>query len=244
VGWTVGKAPKVDVDKKYIPRFARYATTYTKLSVIGLSEYKCALLLDADTLVVGSLDDFLGCDVFDKPAYRVAGTLDYYHGKWYHFNTGSLLWRTSVGEMGRIFNLTRDESFMRRFESDQIFLNTAYPDRTDVTKNLKILEGDLGQENWGQVVPLPWIFNAQTHVEVQLPEYWNKNLHDVKIIHFTEKKGWQCPERHGSAPPLEEMPEKCDKTIPICFCREGYRWWDSLDEAEQIIKAKSLRPLN
>lgn len=210
-------------------------TTYTKLTVIGLSEYKCAMLMDADTLVVGPLDGILDCKVFDKPEYQVAGTLDYYHRSWFHFNTGSLLWRTSAEEMMRVQKLTQDPSFMKRFESDQIFLNNVYPDRTDKKKNQDILDGKSRKEDWGAVVPLSWDYNAQTHVEVQLPDFWLEHRSTVKIIHFTEKKGWQCEERHEPPPPFSnENPKRCDVKSPLCFCREAYLWWDALRRAEKM----------
>ena len=78
VGWTIGSAPKVKIERKYTPGFQRYKTTYTKISAIGLSEYKCALFMDVNTIATGLLDDLLSCDIFDRPEYRVAGTLDYY----------------------------------------------------------------------------------------------------------------------------------------------------------------------
>jgi len=240
VGWTIGKSPRVDVDTKYVPNFARYKTTYTKLAAIGLSEYECVLLMDADTLAVGNIDDLLSCNVFDRPEYKVAGTLDYYRGNWYHFNTGSILWRASAEEMNRVYDLTKDDTFMKRFQSDQIFLNTVYPDRTDVQKNELMSEKGLesNKDDWGEVVNLPWGYNAQTHVEVQLPEFWDKHLSDVKIFHFTEKKGWQCPERYGSPPSNEEMPlaKDCNNKIPLCFCREAYRWYDSLKLASEMAE--------
>lgn len=231
VGWTIGKAPNVEIAKEHLPSFPRYKTTYTKITAIGLSEYKCALLLDADALVVGSLDDFLSCDVFDRPEYHVAGTLDYYRKQWYHFNTGSILWRTSTDEMNRVYSLTKDKNFMKRYGSDQIFLNAVYPDRTNKTNNELIIKGKEDRKSWGAVVALPWDYNAQTHVEVQLPSFWQENLPNVKIFHFTQKKGWQCEERHHSQIPIEEMPKSCNDKIPNCFCREAYRYWDFLHEA-------------
>lgn len=233
VGWTIGAAPSVEVEHRYLPVFQRYKTTYTKISAIGLSEYKCALLMDADTIAIGSLDDLLSCDILDRPEYHVAGTLDFYRKEWKHFNTGSILWRTSTDEMNRVYDLTQDSSFMRRFGSDQIFLNKVYPFRTDVVNNTLILEDHEGvtKESWGAVARLPWDYNAQTHVEVEIPKYWEKYLAGVKIIHYTQKKGWQCPEMYD--PPLNAPPTNCDTKIPLCYCREGYRYWNFLRQAHQ-----------
>lgn len=238
VGWTIGSAPDVPVDKKYLPNFERYKTLYTKTTVVGLSEYKCALLLDADALVVGNIDDLMSCNIFeDKPdKYRVGGVLDYYRGKWYHFNTGSALWNTDTAEMNRIFGLIQNPQWMRRFESDQIFSNTVYPDRTNVEQNELALVGQLPKEQWGQVVPLDWKYNAQTHVENQLPDFWTSRLSDVRIIHYTHSKGWQCPERYSPPTDRPEMPRnvhKCVK-IPECACMEGYRWWNYLKKGRTI----------
>lgn len=243
VGWTLGKAPKVEVDQKYIPRYERYKTLYTKISVIGLAEYDCVLLLDADALTVGNIDDLMSCKILE-PNYRVAGTLDYYHGQWYHFNTGSALWRPSSQEMNRVYGMTKDSSWMRRFESDQIFTNTVYEDRTNRTLNAMILSGEVGKEAWGQVADMGWAYNAQTHVENQLSDYWEEHLKEVKIIHFTHAKGWQCPERHGGPPEPKQTfprnPERC-KNTPGCACNEGYRWYDYLDIARERGNATAKR---
>ena len=252
VGWIVGQAPPVDIDDKYVPRFARYKTTYTKISAIGLSEFDCVLLMDADTLVVGNIDDLLSCNVFRDDQnnkitdqYQVAGTLDYYHKKWYHFNTGSILWNTSSKEMNRVYDLTKDESFMTRFESDQIFLNTVYPDRTDVNKNELMLHEDMNgpRENWGRVVNLGWKYNVQTHVEVQHPTFWKDHFEGIKIVHYTEKKGWQCPEQYGSPPSNEVMAnlKNCSNKNrdELCFCGLGYLWWDNLKLANKMIDKAS-----
>mmetsp|Transcript_16837 Transcript_16837/g.25463 ORF Transcript_16837/g.25463 Transcript_16837/m.25463 type:complete len:412 (-) Transcript_16837:99-1334(-) len=241
IGWTIGTAPDVKVDSAYIPRFERYKTLYTKTAINGLSEYECVLLLDADTLVVGNIDQLMSCEVFDKPHYRAAGTLDYYRGSWYHFNTGSTLWKPSSQEMNRVYQLTKDPSFMKRFESDQIFTNTVYPDRTNKTLNNLIMEGKASPEDWGQIVDLGWEYNAQTHVEYEYSSFWEQHKNDIKIIHFTQRKGWQCVERHGRPLPIPEMKlsrkyEECVKEYEDCACKEGYRWWDYLDKAKEVVK--------
>jgi len=267
VGWTIGTAPNVEIADKYVPGFARYKTVYTKISITGLSEYKCVLLMDADTLVVGNIDELLSCGVFEEnenaqekghldnnpiatgaqpqhQPYRLAAVLDYYRGRWFHFNTGSVLHTTSVKEMNRIYALTKDNTFMKRFESDQIFTNTVYNDRTNATLNELLLEGDstnspVLKRQWGSVVPLDWKYNAQTHVEHQLPVFWDTRLPDVKIIHFTRKKGWQCPKpvsadnKHQEVKKMPRGEVQCNN-IPECACREGYRWYEYLEKAKKM----------
>ena len=71
VGWIIGTAPALDVANKYRPSFWRYHSTYTKLAPIRMSEYSCVLLMDADTLVTGSLRDILDCKMFTQPKHRL-----------------------------------------------------------------------------------------------------------------------------------------------------------------------------
>ncbi|KAL3779368.1 hypothetical protein HJC23_005228 [Cyclotella cryptica] len=240
IGWTIGIAPVVDIDEKYVPRFARYKTVYTKISVLGLSEYDCVLLLDADTLVVGNIDDLMTCNIL-KPNFRAAGGLDLYHGQWRHFNTGSVLWRPGSDEMNRVYNLTSDPTFMKRFESDQIFTNTVYPHRNNVSINNELMAGrQVNPEQLGSIAHLPWEYNAQTHLEYQRPQFWDEHVSDLKIIHFTQKKGWQCQKRLDRPPPLSSnRPATKDCTLETdCACQEGYKWYQYLKKAEDFAVAK------
>ena len=233
--WTVGIAPMVDIDDKYVPKFARYKTVYSKISVLGLSEYECVLLLDADTLVVGNIDSLMTCEIL-KPNYRAAGGLDLYHGQWKHFNTGSVLWRPEASEMNRVYALTKDESFMKRFESDQIFTNTVYPWRNNVTVNEKLMAGEsVDDKELGVIAHLPWKYNAQTHLEYQRPKFWDPNVADLRIIHFTQKKGWQCQKRYEAPPALDinRRPTKDCKMDTDCACHEGYKWYQYLKKADE-----------
>jgi hypothetical protein len=234
VGWTIGTAPDFHLLPKYVPRFPRYKTTYTKVSAIGLAEYKCVMLMDADALVVGDVKNLMTCDIFTEPQHQVAGTLDYFRKSWFLFNTGSILWKTSVQEMNRVFQLSRDETFMKRFSSDQEFLNNVYPDRMNKEINQEIIAGNLENANKGKVAYLPWDYNAQTHTEVEIPHWWKSHRSNVKIIHFTQKKGWQCPERHEEPIPWDQMPSPCKKEEPICYCRNAHLYWNSLDEAKEL----------
>ena len=248
LGWIIGTAPHVPIESQYLPRFERYKTVYNKISAIGLAEYDCVLLLDADTLVIDNIDDLMTCQVFrehgtkqdkdeDNMQYHAAGVLDYYRRRWMHVNTGSILWNTSTKEMNRVFDLTRNSTFMQRFQSDQIFINTVYPDRDNIEINQKILKGEEDEENdWGSVIPLPWGYNAQTHVEYQLPEFWMEHLSEVKILHYTQRKGWQCPQ-NTTKPINNTLKYISDNDCgpdPNCACSEGYRWYQYLEKANQI----------
>jgi hypothetical protein len=245
VGWVIGTAPQFPLSQQFIPRFPRYKTTYTKVTAIGLGEYQCVMLMDADTLVIGNIQEIMKCNVFQHPNNRVGGTIDWYHKHWHFFNTGSILWKPSGKEMDRVFNLTKDTTFMRKYSSDQEFLNHVYADRLNNTLNSEIVALDTlgirGESNpviphelakQGSVVPLSWEYNAQTHVEVENVQFWKAHRDTVRILHFTEKKGWRCERRYDDPPLLDEMPNPCEKEIPICFCREAHLYWKMFDIAE------------
>lgn len=136
--------------------------------------------------------------------------------------------------MERVWKLTSDPSFMKRFTSDQNFLNAVYPERLDVARNIKILSGE-DKADSGAVVPLPFGFNAQTHVEVERLPFWTEQFANLKILHFTEKKGWQCPEQYER--PSKAPKAHCNKKEEQCFCQEGYRWWRALRQAKSMVAA-------
>jgi len=247
VGWTIGTAPEFKLSNKYTPTYERYKTTYTKVTAIGLDEYKCVLLMDADTLVVGDLRNLMTCSKFQKPQHRVAGTLDLDGGKWWGMNTGSILWRTSSKEMERVFQLSQNSKFMKRFSSDQDFLNHVYPERYNKTKNNEIILGNSVEGDTGAVVDLTWNYNAQTHVEAERIDFWEEHRPQVKILHFTRKKGWQCEERYGPPPPLDQMPKTCHlekgglrggEQAKICYCREAHLYWNALKRAKSLSDPK------
>jgi lipopolysaccharide biosynthesis glycosyltransferase len=131
---------------------------------------------------------------------------------------------------------------MTLFSSDQSFFNHAYPERLNRTINRQLAAGDyssLEENNNGQIVPLPWEYNAQTHVEVRFKEYWRAHRNKTKILHFTERKGWQCQKRHRPLNPKRyQRASLCvssrDKH-PLCNCIEGHWWWNALAKAEAMI---------
>ena len=84
---------------------------------------------------------------------------------------------------------------------------------------------------------MPFGCNAQTYVEVQLPQFWATHSTSLRVLHFTQRKGWECEEVHRPPIPLNLPPRHCGRllgksgrnlTVPStdadCLCAEGYRW--------------------
>ena len=204
------------------PRFRRFANTYSKLLVQGLVEYECVLLMDADTVVVGPMDELVDCSS-GRPDALMAGVQDYKRGRWRTFNTGVLRYRPSASELSRAIGLLLNST--ARYQSDQTFINLVYP------------------EGSGAVSLLPFMWNAMTHVQVQLPRFWASLSTPPAVLHFTEKKGWQCEERLTAAVQLlGQQPVVCGQlngqnlTMPhtdvACFCESAHEWWRAYRRAE------------
>ena len=83
------------------------------------------------------------------------------------------------------------------------------------------------------MVDLGWGFNAQTHVEVDRSEWWESNRPSVSVLHFTEKKGWQCEERHE--PPKMSQDCRKDKSTPLCFGREAHLYRNALAKGKAAV---------
>ena len=66
-------------------------------------------------------------------------------------------------------------------QSEQGFLNKVFP------------------LNGPSIVELPFEASGNSALEVRAPAEWERRLHNLRIIHFTERKPWQCAERQGPA---------------------------------------------
>ena len=122
-----------------------------------------------------------------------------------------------------------------RPQSDQTFLNQIYPEKSD------------------KAGTLPFSANAQTHVQVRLPAFWAEHAANVTVIHFTEKKGWQCAEAHSPPRSLPGPPRDCTTSLrpsttqPMprmdvdCYCEHAYLWWSAFRRAERRVQP-STRP--
>ena len=77
-----------------------------------------------------------------------------------------------------------------------------------------------------------------------LSKFWKNRLTDFKILHYTRKKGWQCPEAYKQME-YDNQPKsetKCKKD-PSCAFVEGYQWYNHLKKAEQIVDEKKKEDL-
>lgn len=233
VGWRLGIAPDIRLERDQMPRFPRFRNTFCKLAVQGLVEYAHVLLMDVDTIAVDSLDGLLleGGRHLPRPAQTLAAVMDFHGGRWSTYNTGMLLWRTSAALVARLFSLLRNST--TRHQSDQTFLNGVYGKRSEA------------------VSLLPFGCNAQTHVEVQLPQFWATHSTSLRVLHFTQRKGWECEEVHRPPIPLNLPPRHCGRllgksgrnlTVPStdadCFCAESYRWWNAYRHAEGLARGE------
>lgn len=144
--------------------------------------------------------------------------------------------RPSAGALISAFEVLRNGS--RRYESDQTFLNHVYSETSE------------------SVSILPFTWNAQTHVEVHVPRYWHEQASDPHVLHFTEKKGWQCDEVHLPPKLLRgSPPRQCGRMVSgkllqnltvartdaECFCNNAYHWWDNYRYAERLAASMSAQ---
>ena len=244
VGWILGSVPGITPPR--LPTFERFRSQFSKLALFGLAEYKSLLYLDADTLAVGPLDRLLDhAALFPDPQQRLAVALDFYAGKWSStYNMGIFALRPDVRELSRVFALLNTRSIEYDVEqSEQGFMNAVFPRMSDA------------------VVELPFEASGNSALEVRAPDYWRARLDRLVIIHFTEKKPWQCPRQaprssHGAPQRRGEGRHQAHSrlvdcgggfsaaldTVASCYCVEAHRWWDTLGEVEKRFAQIGFSP--
>ena len=227
VGWTLGTVPTVTPPT--LPSFRRFRSQFSKLALFGLTEYKSVLHLDADALAVAPLERLLDSSaLFPEPDKRLAVARDFYGEKWSStFNMGVFALRPSTRELTRLHGVLFGKHFAYNVEqSEQGFMNAIYP------------MGD------SRLTLLPFEASGNSALEVRAPEFWAARLDRLVLIHFTERKAWQCKE---AGPPLEHTARttrsmacgdgfSAPHSDTACYCREAYRWWAMLRQAEDLAK--------
>ncbi len=140
-----------------------FGTLYTKLRLWGLTEFDKVVFLDADTVVLGSLEDLL-----DRPDFAAApcmGGLD-------AFNGGVVVARPSKDTLEDM--LAKVPSLPSYDGSEQGFLNSYFSD-------------------WYTGSPerrLPAIYNVP-HILYFYHPSWNRLRKDMRVLHFFgARKPW------------------------------------------------------
>ena len=237
VGWRLGTVPSISPPT--LPSFVRFRSQFSKLALFGLTEYRSVLYLDADTLAVGNLDRLLdSAALFSQPQKMLAVARDFYGGKWSStFNMGIFALRTSTSELARMHGLLRKQGVRYDVEqSEQGFMNAVYP------------------RSGPNVVELPFEASGNSALEVREPSFWRSRLDDLAVIHFTERKPWQCKDlpqssRSGlqSQTDASGAVQKCGdgysapRSKTACYCREAHRWWAALRQVKTHLDSIGFR---
>lgn len=150
--------------------FGRFQDQFTKLHAWGMTVYKTLLYLDSDTLVMRPIDDLLRINLGNK---SIGVARDYAEGKWLNtFNMGVFLIHPDAHEHRRLCDLQKSGAVkFQTSMAEQGFLNSVY--KTD----------------WHDI---GFSYNANLAIFSQDRFFWNQNESDIRIIHFTMIKPWEC----------------------------------------------------
>jgi len=143
---------------------------FAVLHVWAMVIYDTVLFLDADTLVVKSLDSLLNLDLQNK---SIGVTKDIRERKWVStFNSGVLLLHPSLEEYKRLRDLLTSGIVFEYIMSDQGFLNEVY------------------KNDWHEI---GFVNNANLALYKFQRKFWDEHsLEQINVIHYTMKKPWKC----------------------------------------------------
>ena len=174
VGWKRCVVPRIaPLDEENT--FARFRDQFTKIQLWRMTSYETILYMDADTIVIRSIDSLLHMDMNGK---AVGAARDIRAGVWMDtFNFGVFLMHPNIEEYHRLVNLQAVGSVA--FETtmcEQGWFNEVYRGRWH----------DIG-----------FIHNANLASYVQDPYTWDAYWESLTVIHFTMNKPWTaCEEEY------------------------------------------------
>ena len=149
-----------------------FATTYTKLRVWEQTEYTKLVFLDADTIVLGPLEDLLSCPEFG--AAPCMGALDM-------FNTGVMVVEPSREVLQDM--VTKIEVLPSYDGSDQGFLNSYFPDWFSGPQEHR----------------LPTRYNVPAILYLYHSS-WSRIRDEIRVLHFFgPRKPWMVKSRLARA---------------------------------------------
>lgn len=153
---------------------------FAVLHVWAMVAYETVLFLDADTLVIKSLNSLLNMDLQNK---AIGVTKDIRDRKWVStFNSGVLLLHPSLDEYERLRKLLSSGIKYDYIMSDQGFLNEVYKD------------------NWHEI---GFVNNANLALYRFQRVFWDTYpLEEINVIHYTMKKPWKCNASDGTYGPI------------------------------------------
>ncbi len=144
--------------------FGTYETVYTKLHLWNQTDFDRLIYLDADTIVLGSLDELLeGPDFAATPCFTAPDL----------FNAGMMVLKPSHE---RFEDLMEKRAVLPSYDgSDQGFLNAYFPEW---------YKGDSSRR-------LPMKFNVPRLLRVYRPA-WNRLTEDMRVLHYVgRQKPWK-----------------------------------------------------
>jgi len=157
------------------PAFHDPLDNFAKLRLWELDEYKKAVFLDADLIVVKNIDRLFAFPEF-VAAPNVYESLQDFH----RMNSGVFVAEPSKDTFNSMLErLDRPDRFWRR--TDQTFLQEYFPD-------------------WHG---LPYIYNTLQYVWFNLPGLWDWN--SIHVIHYQYEKPWETdhPKRKQLGPLID-----------------------------------------
>eukprot|EP00257_Ricinus_communis_P017946 XP_015576518.1 inositol phosphorylceramide glucuronosyltransferase 1 [Ricinus communis] len=169
-GWIVEKITLLANPNQARPK--RFWGVYTKLKIFNMTNYRKVVFLDADTIVVRSIEDLFKCGKF---------CANLKHSE--RFNSGVMVLEPSQS----VFNdmMSKVNTLHSYTGGDQGFLNSYYPD----FPNAHVFQPNLPQEDLdSRSIPamerLSTLYNADVGLYM-LANKWMVNETELHVIHYT-----------------------------------------------------------
>lgn len=164
-----GAAPFTKGEK---PAFHTPLDNFVKLRLWQLTEYHSVVFLDADTLVLRSIDA-----LFDYPEFCAAPNVYESLGDFHRMNSGVFTARPDAATFDAMMTrLDVPGAFWRR--TDQTFLQEMFPD-------------------WHG---LPVTCNMLQYVWLNMPDLWSWD--QIRVLHYQYEKPWQDHAKSAALEPL------------------------------------------
>ncbi|EYU19884.1 hypothetical protein ABFS82_06G078600 [Erythranthe guttata] len=169
-GWIVKTISLLENPNQVRP--TRFWGVYTKLKIFNMTEYKKVVYLDADTIVVKSIEDLFKCRKF---------CANLKHSE--RLNSGVMV----VEPSGQVFKdmMTKVNTMYSYTGGDQGFLNSYFPDFA----NARIFDPHASEEELKsrpipQMERLSTLYNADVGLYM-LANKWMVNEDQLRVIHYT-----------------------------------------------------------